>query len=365
MKIDLINGLKLPSLYKKKSSKTGLPPGTLVYTGEAKPEPVRIDLIEYNETTINEKKLDSIGQIADFQRTEINSWINFDGIHDVGLIEHIGQEFHLHPLVLEDIAHIGQRSKMEDYGDYLYIVLKMLQYNENTHTVEAEQVSMILGPHWLLTFQEHEGDVFEMVRQRIRSGKGRVRKMACDYLAYALIDAIVDYYFHVLELLSEQIEELEEVLLNNPTDAVLGRIHSLKRELTLLRKSVWPLRELVAGLDRLESGLVEKPTKVFVRDLYDHTIQIIDTIESFREVVAGMMDLYMSAVSNRMNAVMKVLTVIATIFIPLGFVAGIFGMNFDHMPELQWQWAYPLGFWLMIGVIVIGMLVYFKVKKWL
>jgi magnesium transporter len=364
MKFEL-NGFKLPSLYKKPLTKTGLPPGTPVYTGKVKTRPVRIDLIEYDEKTIDEKTLQSVQQVTPLENTDTKSWINFDGIHDIQLIEQVGQLFQLHPLVLEDIAHIGQRSKMEEYDNYLYIVLKMLQYNEQKNAVEAEQVSMILGPHYLLTFQEHPGDVFELVRQRIRSGKGRVRKMECDYLAYALIDAIVDYYFHVLEIFSERIEQLEEVLLNNPTDAVLGRIHTLKRELTLLRKSVWPLRELVAGLERLESGLVKKQTKIFVRDLYDHTIQIIDTIESFREVVAGMMDLYMSAVSNRMNAVMKVLTIIATIFIPLGFIAGVFGMNFEHMPELQRQWAYPVGFWSMISAIVIGMLVYFKIKKWM
>ena len=364
MKIDL-NHLKLPSLYKKTSNKTGLPPGTLVYTGDKKAESVRIHLIDYDETKVDEKPLDSIQQISALRQTDSNSWINLDGIHNVELIEQIGREFELHPLILEDIAHTGQRPKMEDYDTGLYIVLKMLQYDEQKQAVESEQVSIILGPHYLVTFQERSGDVFEIVRQRIRSGKGRVRKMGCDYLAYALIDAIVDNYFHILETFSERIERMEDILLNEPTDAVLAQIHSLKRELTLLRKSVWPLRELVAGLDRVESGLIKKTTRVFIRDLYDHTIQIIDTIESFREVVAGMMDLYMSVVSNRMNAVMKVLTIIATIFIPLGFIAGVFGMNFVHMPELKWQWAYPVGFWAIILAIVTAMFWFFKHKKWL
>ena len=363
MKIDL-NKLKLPSLYKKPSHKTGLPPGTLVHTGDEKAEPVQIYLIDYDETKVEEKPLDSPQQFSVLRQTTSNSWINLDGIHNVELIEQFGQHFELHPLVLEDIAHTGQRPKMEDYDACLYIVLKMLQYNEQKQAVESEQVSMILGPHYLITFQERQGDVFEIVRQRIRTGKGRIRKMGCDYLAYSLIDAIVDNYFHILETFSERIERLEDVLLNEPTDVVLGQIHSLKRELTLLRKSVWPLRELVAGLDRLESGLIKKGTKVFIRDLYDHTIQIIDTIESFREVVSGMMDLYMSAVSNRMNAVMKVLTIIATVFMPLGFVAGVFGMNFD-MPELKWQWAYPVGFWVVIVAIMVTMIIYFKRKKWL
>lgn len=364
MKIDL-ERLKLPSLYKKTPHKTGLPPGTPVYTGQIKEEPIRIHLIDYNETKTDEKTLESIEQVSALRKTDTNSWINFDGIHDVSIIEAVGRQFELHPLVLEDIAHTGQRPKMEDYETYLYIVVKMLQYDEQKQSVESEQVSIILAPHCLITFQEHPGDVFEIVRQRIRSGKGRIPKMGCDYLAYTLIDAIVDYYFHILEIFSERIERLEERLLNNPAEAVLRQIHGLKRELTLLRKSVWPLRELVAGLDRSESSLIKKTTKVFIRDLYDHTIQIIDTIESFREVVAGMMDLYMSAVSNRMNAVMKVLTIIATIFIPLGFIAGVFGMNFDNFPELHWRWAYPIGFWTLIVLVVIAMVIYFKRKNWL
>lgn len=357
--------LKLPSLYHRTPQKIGLPPGTPVYTGLEQAKPVKIELIDYDESGVREQVLDPSEPLSPFCGTGSASWINVDGIHQVDLLEKVGRQLDLHPLVLEDIVHTGQRPKMEDYDSYLYIVLRMLQYDQQRHAVDSEQVSIILGPHYLITFQEHEGDVFELVRQRIRTGKGRIRKMGCDYLAYALIDAIVDHYFHVLEKFSEQIEQLEEVLLNNPTDAVLGRIHVLKRELTLLRKSVWPLRELVAGLDRLESGLVKKSTKVFIRDLYDHTIQIIDTIESFREVVSGMTDLYLSVVSNRMNGVMKVLTIIATIFIPLGFIAGVFGMNFEHMPETEWYWSYPVGFWTLIVVIMTGMVLYFKSKKWL
>jgi magnesium transporter len=241
----------------------------------------------------------------------------------------------------------------------------MLSYNQQDHSVESEQVSMILGSHYLLTFQEHTGDVFEQIRQRIRSGKGRIRKMGCDYLAYALVDAIVDNYFQILEIFGERIESLEESLLVDSGRDILHDIHHLKRELTFLRRSVWPLREMVAGMERMESALIKKSTRIFIRDLYDHTIQIMDTVESFRDVASGLLDLYMSSVSNRMNAVMKVLTIIATIFIPLGFIAGVFGMNFEHMPELKWQWAYPVGFWTMIVFIVAGMVWFFKQKKWL
>jgi magnesium transporter len=357
--------LKLPTLYKKTSQKTGLPPGTLIYTGTRKQEPIRIELIDYDENQLEEKKLESVQQITELQKTDSNSWINLDGIHNVEFIDQIGQQFRLHPLVLEDIVHVGQRPKLEDYDTYLYIVLKMLQYNETSRTVESEQVSMILGPHYLMTFQEHAGDVFESVRQRIRSTKGRIRKMGCDYLAYALMDAIVDEYFKILEAFGERIEAIEESLLNNSNRDIFHEIYHIKRELTLLRKSVWPLREMIAGMDRSEAGIMAKNTKLFLRDLYDHTIQIIDTIESFRDVSSGLLDLHMSMVSNRMNNVMKVLTIIATIFIPLGFIAGVFGMNFDNMKELRWQWAYPTGFWTLIVAIVIGMFVFFKRKKWL
>ncbi|MHC5156739.1 MAG: magnesium/cobalt transporter CorA, partial [Planctomycetota bacterium] len=293
------------------------------------------------------------------------SWINIDGIHNVEIIEQIGKHFDLHSLVLEDIVHVGQRPKLEEFDDHLFIVLKMLSYNQQDHSVESEQVSMILGSHYLLTFQEHTGDVFEQIRQRIRSGKGRIRKMGCDYLAYALVDAIVDNYFQILEVFGERIESLEESLLVDSGRDILHDIHHLKRELTFLRRSVWPLREMVAGMERMESALIKKSTRIFIRDLYDHTIQIMDTVESFRDVASGLLDLYMSSVSNRMNAVMKVLTIIATIFIPLGFIAGVFGMNFEHMPELKWQWAYPVGFWTMIVFIVAGMVWFFKQKKWL
>lgn len=357
--------LKLPALYKKTPHKTGLPPGTLIYTGTRKQEPVQIALIDYDQSQLEERQLDSIQQMSELSKTDSNSWVNLDGIHNVELIEQIGQQFQLHPLVLEDIVHVGQRPKVEDYDTYLYIVLKMLQYNKDSRTVESEQVSIILSQHCLVTFQERPGDVFEAVRQRIRSCKGRIRKMGCDYLAYALIDAIVDEYFTILEIFGERIETLEEVLLSDSDRDIFHDIHHLKRELTLLRRSIWPLREMVLGLDRSENALVKKPTKIFLRDLYDHTIQIMDTIESFRDVASSLLDLYMSMVSNRMNNVMKVLTIIATIFIPLGFIAGVFGMNFENMPELTWQWAYPVGFWAVIAAIVVGMFMFFMKKKWL
>jgi magnesium transporter len=253
---------------------------------------------------------------------------------------------------------------MEDFEDYIFIVTKMLSYDEKENQIKTEQFSLVLGQNYIITFQERVGDVFELVRDRLRKGKGRIRKRPPDYLAYALIDAIVDHYFTVLEKLGERVEALEEELMTNPSPETLQTIHHTRRELIFLRKSVWPLRELIGGLERGESSLVDENTTVFLRDVYDHTIQVIDMVETLRDMVSGMLDVYLSSVSNKMNEVMKVLTIIATIFIPLTFIAGIYGMNFEFMPELKWHWAYPI-VWVIIIAIGITMLLYFRRKKWL
>ena len=240
----------------------------------------------------------------------------------------------------------------------------MLGYNDDNQTVETEQVSIILGSNFVISFQERIGDVFEQIRDRLRNAKGRIRKMGPDYLSYSLIDAVVDSYFSILEKMGEKIEFLEEELVTDPTEQTLQQIHRLKREMIILRKSVWPLREVISGLQRTESELIKESTSVYLRDVYDHTIQIIDTIESFRDMVSGMVDLYLSSLSNKMNSVMKVLTIIATIFIPLTFIAGVYGMNFKYMPELEWRWGYAIAVLAMVIVAVI-MLIYFRKKKWL
>jgi len=244
------------------------------------------------------------------------------------------------------------------------MVLKMLTFNNESNSIQSEQVSLVLGQNFVISFQEAAGDVFEQIRDRIRNAKGRIRKMSADYLAYALIDAIVDNYFLILEKMGEQIESMEEELIAKPSDKTVRMIHSLKRELIFLRKSVWPLRELISNLEKTESSLITNSTEPYLRDVYDHTIQVIDTVEGFRDMVSGMLDIYLSSISNRMNAVMKVLTIIATIFIPLTFIAGIYGMNFKYMPELGWKWAYP-AVWLIMAIVAIVMLIYFKRKKWL
>jgi magnesium transporter len=318
----------------------------------------------YDQTRLEEKQLKRIEDCFAYKDTPPVSWINIDGLHDVELIEKIGTHFNIHPLTQEDIVNTGHRPKVEDFEEYLYLVFKMLKFDETSGHITSEQVSLIVGPHYLLSFQETEGDVFNSVRERIRKGRVQIRKSGPDYLAYALIDAVVDHYFLILEKTGERIEHFEEQLHAQPTPEILQAIYDLKRELIYFRKQVWPIREVLSTWQKAESSIVEEANKVFIRDVYDHTIQVIDTIESFRDIISGVMDLYLSTVSNKMNEVMKVLTIMATIFIPLTFVAGIYGMNFKYMPELEWKWSYPM-LWILLVVIFCGMIFYFKRKKWL
>jgi magnesium transporter len=349
---------------KKQSKSAGLPPGTLIHIGEQKLQAPRITVIDYDEQSFKEKQVAQIEECFEFKASPTVTWINIDGIHDTKTIEKIGSHYDLHQLTLEDILTTGQRPKFEDLEKHLFIVLNMLSFSEEKQQIQAEQVSIILGPNFVISFQESIGDVFEPIRDRIRNAKGRIRKMGCDYLMYSLMDAVVDNYFVILEKLGEKIESLEEELVSSANEQILKRIYRLKREMIFLRRSVWPLRELIGGIERSESELINDSTNVYLRDLYDHTIQVIDTVESYRDMVSGMLDIYLSAISNRMNAVMKVLTIIATIFIPLTFIVGVYGMNFKFMPELQWKWGYGV-IWLVIIIIAAVMLIYFKRKKWL
>jgi len=351
--------------FKKFSKKIGLSPGTLVHIGNKKVIKTRIRVIDYDESQLEEKEVEKIEECFPFKEKPTVTWINIDGLHEVEIIEKIGKCYDVHPLVLEDIVNTGQRPKMEDFDGYIFVVLKMLYYDEKENEVITEQLSLILGSNFVISFQERVGDVFNPIRERIRNAKGRIRKVGADYLTYALIDAVVDNYFIILEKLGEKIESMEEELVTNPTPETLQTIHNLKREMIFLRKSVWPLRELISKLERGESLLIQKTTGIYIRDVYDHTIQVIETIETFRDMVSGMLDIYLSSVSNKMNEVMKVLTIIATIFIPLTFVAGIYGMNFEFMPELKWHWVYPWAFWLVIAGVAGFMVFYFRRKKWL
>jgi len=352
------------SLFLKKSSKkAGLPPGTVVFVGEKKVEEIRITIIDYDENQYEEREIKNIEDCFHYKDTPSISWINIDGVHQVEVIEKLGAHFVLHPLLQEDVVNTHQRPKFDEFEDHLFIVLRMFFFNEEENELEGEQISLIVGAKFVISFQERQGDVFEQVRERLRNGKGRIRKKGSDYLAYSLIDAIVDSYYNILERLGENIESLQELLVVEPKREDLQIIQHLKRDMLFFRKSVWPLREVVSGLAKSESTLVKEDVLVYVRDVYDHVIQAIDTIETFRDMLSAMMDIYLSSLSNRMNEVMKVLTIIATIFIPMTFLAGVYGMNFKFMPELEWKYAY-LFFWIVVLGVLIGMVAWFKKKKW-
>lgn len=349
---------------KKRSVKAGLPPGSLVFIGDKMAGDAKITIIDYDENGVEEKKASSIDECFPYKNKPSTTWINVDLVHQVEIIEKLGECFHLHPLVLEDILNTDQRPKMEDFSEYLYVVVRMLSCNGGNAKIESEQVSLILGANYLISFQEKEGDVFGPVRERIRGGKGHIRKAGPDYLAYALLDAIVDNYFVVLEKNGERIETLEDQLLTNPNPATLQEIHLLKRDMIFLRKSVWPLREVIAGLAREGSSLISDSTRLYLRDVYDHTIQVIDALETFRDILTGMLEIYLSSINHRLNEIMKLLTIIATIFIPLTFIVGLYGMNFSYMPELKWHWGYPAVLLLMLSISIF-MLCFFRKKKWL
>jgi len=349
--------------FAKRSKKAGLPPGTLVHIGKKRSEKTRIRLINYDESSFFDKETEDAEEYCAARASTGITWVNVDGIHQTELFQKIGDCFGLHPLVLEDIMNTDQRPKMEDFGDYVYIVMKMLSLNGHGE-IAAEQVSLILGKNFVLSFREQKSDMFEPIVERIKSGKGFIRKAGADYLAYALLDAVVDHYFVVLEKREEEIDALEEEVIANATPKTLQRIHKLRRELIFLRKAILPFRSVIGALERGESPFFEQTSRIYLRDIYDHTIHIIDTLETFRDLATGLLDIYLSSVSNRMNSVMRVLTVIATIFMPLTFLAGLYGMNFKHMPELEWRWGYPMVL-LLMAAVGISMQVYFRRKKWL
>jgi len=346
------------------SKKAGLAPGSLVHVGARRMDRVQISAIAYDDEGVSERRLDSAEECEAFKRGKANAWINVDGLHDSKVIQTIGDSFGIHPLVLEDILNTGQRPKVENFDDYIFAVARMVSFEESKGEIESEQVSFLLGPRFLITFQERQGDVFEGVRERIRKTNFRIRRFGADYLLYALLDAIVDNYFIAMERISERIESLENEVMQRPTPASIRQIHGLKSELIQLRRSIWPLRDMARALAKEESKLIEERTEIFFRDLYDHTIQLTDAIDTFREMLSALMDVYLSSLSNRMNEVMKMLTVFAAIFIPLTFIAGIYGMNFEHMPELRWRPGYYVTLGVMLGVAV-TMLAFFKRRGWI
>lgn len=348
---------------RKISSKAGLAPGTVAYIGEQRNFAVTADVMTWDDEVFKEEKDVSIQALKDDAKPNETRWINVTGIHDTAAIEHLGRMFCLHSLVQEDIAHATQRPKMDDYEDYLYVVVKMISYEDQERQVKAEQLSIILHGNTILSFIEDEGDLFDELRERIRKGNIKVRKSGTDYLLYSLLDAIVDNYFVVLERIGDHLEETEIRLLENAQTGDLEVLHGLKRELIYLRKSIWPMREVVSSLTKSENLHLKGNTDIYLRDVYDHCVHAIDTLETFRDLSSGMMDVYLSSLSNKMNNVMKTLTIISTIFIPLTFIVGVYGMNFKFMPELDKTWTYPAVWGVMIAISA-AMVVYFKRKRW-
>jgi len=340
----------------------GAPPGTLFYTGDQTTSRIKITLIEFNETEFIEEECYDLSEVISHVKPNMIKWINVEGVHKTALIEKIGKIYNLHPLTLEDIVHIDQRPKFEDYDNYVLTIMKMIAYNDEVH---SEQLSLILLENTVISFQEPTGgDAFDIIRNRLRQSKGRVRKLGADYLFYALMDAVVDCYFNAIERIGDKLEVIEEEIIADPKRESLIDLYNLKREVIYLRKQVWPLRDLVNNLIRTENSLVSANTQIFFRDLQDHSTRIIDTVETYRDLLSGIMDIHISTNANKMNEVMKVLTIMSTIFIPVTFIAGVYGMNFENMPEIKTKYGYYIVCGIMLAIIL-GLIYYFKRKKWM
>lgn len=342
----------------------GQAPGTIIYVGDKESSELYIDAFDYDETYFEEKELRTIEDTFPIIDSTPTTWININGLNHVEAIEKIGRYCKLHPLLLEDIANTQQRPKLDDYENHLFVVLKMLYFNTEGQ-LHIEHLSFVLGEGYVLSFQEAEGDVFDSIRNRIRNGKGRVRTLGADYLLYALMDAVVDHYFNLIEVLGEKIESLEDSLfVSQPHNDITYEIQGLKKDILKIRRAVFPLRDVVNRMEKSEHKLVTEKTPYYLRDLYDHIVQVSENVEIYRDMIWGLMDMYMTTLSNKMNEVMKVLTIIASIFIPLTFLAGIYGMNFEHIPELKFRYGYFI-LWGIMALIFMGLLLFFKRKRWL
>ncbi|MFM2062346.1 MAG: hypothetical protein RLZZ507_2016 [Cyanobacteriota bacterium] len=365
----LPKGINKPTYLQEYYHQPGTPPGTIIVDENA--EQPNIILIDYNQTNLIRQQITNPEDCANYLDTTSVSWVDVQGLGNRDILERLGKVFDLHPLVLEDVMNMAERPKIEDYEDQLLIIARMVVPKGRSYGFHSEQVSFVLGKHYLLTVQEEpEYDCFDGVRMRIEKNKGTIRKQGADYLAYALLDAIIDGFFPVLELYGERIEELEEEVIVKPTPQTLQQIYQIRRELLQLRRAIWPQRDAINSLIRDSSEIISDEVRIYLRDCYDHTVQVMDMVETYRELASGLMDVYLSAVSNKMNEVMKLLTVVSSIFIPLTFVAGIYGMNFNtekspyNMPELNWYWGYPLCLGLM-GVIAGGLIFFFWRRGWL
>jgi magnesium transporter len=346
------------------SSKSGLPPGSLVHVGEVLATETRVSVVDYTAERSREFVARSIDDITRYRNTGSVIWVNVEGLINVELIEAIGQQFDIHPLVLEDILNTQQRPKFEQYDDYLFLVFKVIYPADDGVSVNYEQVSILILDDYVFTFKEKQDDIFEPIKARLRNHKGRYRSLGADYLAYAILDTVVDLYLSLQDYMDELIESVEEDLLASPGTETLATIQRIRRELIFIRRSSAPLRELLNGILRSDSLLIGDGTLIYFRDVHDHVLRVTDAFDTYRDMVTGLLDIYNSTISNRMNEIMKVLTVFASIFIPLTFITGIYGMNFAYMPELGWKWSYPL-LWVGFILIPVILLVYFKRKKWL
>ena len=347
----------------KRSQKAGLPPGTLMHIGEKRTEKTKFTILRYSEKDFIINETDDVDKVCTKRDASTISWINVEGIDDVEVLKKMGEYYGIHPLVLEDILTTDQRPKIEIYDSYICIIARMLHVGEFSKDASYEQISIILGSDYVISFTESQFSLFKPIQDRIRNNVDRIRKMCADYLAYTLLDFIVDNYFSMLEILDEKIEQVEENLVMKPTDDYLRTIHLLKRQMIIMHKSIWPLREVVGTLDRGSTPLISEALLIYARDLHDHVIQCMDSVDTMRDILSSLLDIYLSSVSKKMNEIMKVLTIISTIFIPLTFIVGIYGMNFEHMPELGLTWSYPL-LWIIMLSIAGAMVYIFKKKKW-
>jgi magnesium transporter len=360
--LNLYSGIR--GMFRESSKIAGLPPGSAIYTGVRKDTPFNIDLFSYSGNHLEEKNNISFDEMLNLSKNRDFHWVNVEGIHHAEKVKEICDAFKIHPLTMEDILSVGQRPQIDDTENYLFVALKMLQFDEKKNKTLNEQVSFILTENLLITFQEKKGDTFEAVRNRLRAGKGKIRSEGLDYLLYALVDTVVDHYFIVLEKFGDVLEEIEERIMFEGQKRDFDLLYTLKRELIHIRRSVWPLREVISKLERDDIKLIRKQTRLYIRDVYDHTIQAIDSVETYRDFISSLGDLYQSVISNKLNQVMKTLTIFSVIFIPLTFIAGVYGINFENVPEFQWEYGY-FYFWSLLVAMAVFTLAIFRYKKWI
>lgn len=368
-KINPFQGFRSSKKTNGSVKKPGAAPGTVEHVGTKRVEKITITVHDYDQDHVNTIPIESIEDCKPYLKNPSKTWIKVEGLHDVEKLKSIWSYFDLHPLIQEDIVNTNQRPKVEQHENCIFFVMRMLYYTPDQQSIDNEQISIILGKNFVLSFQETDRPLFNPVVDRLNTSKSRIRNMDVDYLAYALMDTVTDHYFSLLDTQVDQMEQIDEELLDDPDESTFQKIHSLRKEIVFTRKSIWPTRDMLNSVIRDESEFIEESTKIYIRDVYDHMVQIIDNVENYRDMILGMHDMYMSHVSNKMNEVMKVLTIIATIFIPLTFIAGLYGMNFNpeaspyNMPELNWYWGYP-AFWVVMIIVATIMITYFKKKDW-